>query len=251
MRASVRILLALAVLATLAGAARPVPVRAGLGDFLKGLGKSLTTGPLSDDKIARGLKEALEVGVRNAVSSVSRTGGFSKNPAIRIPLPETLRKAEPVIRGAGFGDRLDAFETSMNRAAEEAAPHAKDLFWGAIRDMTIQDARTILDGPDDAATTYLRDKTSDRLRDLFKPQVHEAMSRVDVTRSYQSLTGRIASLPLVGRLGTPDLDGYVTDRALDGLFFMLAQEEQKIRTDPAARVTDLLQEVFGQAQSGR
>ncbi len=251
MRASIRILLVLTVLAVLAGETRPVPARAGLGDFLKGLGKSLSTAPLSEDKIAQGLKEALEVGVRNAVSSVSRTGGYLDNPDIRIPLPGTLRKAEPVIRGAGFGDRLDAFETSMNRAAEKAAPHAKSLFWEAIRGMTIQDARTILDGPDDAATNYLRDKTSDRLRDLFEPQVHEAMSRVDVTRKYQNLTAGIASLPLGGRLGAPDLDGYVTGQALDGLFLMLAREERKIRTDPAARVTDLLQDVFGQASSGR
>jgi hypothetical protein len=236
---AVVLLMALLVLA------RPVSSDAGIGDFLKGLGRTLEPGALSEDKIVRGLKEALEVGARNAVSRVSRTDGYLGNPDIRIPLPETLRKVEGVVRGAGYGGQVDAFHESMNRAAERAAPQAEALFWEAVRGMTIQDARDILEGPDDAATSYLREKTSSRLEDLFRPEVHDAMARVDVTRRYQELTGRISSLPFVGQFADLDLDGYVTEQALDGLFYMLAQEERKIRQDPAARVTDLLQEVFG------
>ena len=242
---------ALVVLIALLALARPFPSQAGLGDFLKGLGKSLEPGALSEDKIARGLKEALEVGVKNAVSRVSRTDGYLGNPDIRIPLPDTLRKVEGLVRGAGYGAQVDAFRKSMNRAAERAAPRAKSIFWDAVRGMTIQDARAILEGPDDAATSYLREQTSSRLEDLFRPEVHDAMDRVDVTRRYQDLTGRIASLPFVGRLADLDLDGYVTQEALDGLFYVLAQEERSIRQDPAARVTDLLEEVFGGTGSGR
>lgn len=248
MRTHVRTLLVLVVLTAFA---RPFPTNAGIGDFLKGLGKTVEPGALSQDKIARGLKEALEVGTKNAVSLVSRTDGYLGNPDIRIPLPEPLRKVERIVRGAGYGTHVDAFQKSMNRAAERAAPQAKALFLKAVRNMTIQDARDIFEGPDDAATSYLRDKTSGRLKDMFEPEVHNAMARVDVTRRYQELTGQLASMPFLDQAGDLDLDGYVTDRALDGLFFMLAQEEQKIRSDPAARVTDLLEEVFGRAGAGR
>jgi hypothetical protein len=245
MKTSARAFLVLVALLVLA---RPCPSGAGIGDFLKGLGRALEPGALSEDKIVRGLKEALEVGAKNAVARVSRTDGYLGNPDIRIPLPETLRKVEGIVRGAGYGDRVDAFHESMNRAAERAAPQAKTLFWEAVRGMTIRDARDILEGPDDAATRYLREKTSGRLEELFRPEVHAAMARVDVTRQYQTLTDRIASLPFVGQLAALDLDGYVTEQALNGLFFVLAEEERRIRRDPAARVTDLLREVFG---SGR
>lgn len=229
----------------------PLPSNAGLADFLKGLGKSLEPGALSEDKIIRGLKEALEVGTKNAVSLVSRTNGYYGNPEIRIPLPESLRKVERVVRGAGYGNTLDAFQESMNRAAEQAAPHARTLLWEAVSAMTIEDARGILSGPDDAATTYLKGRTFDRLTSLFKPEVRDAMSRVDVTRRYQELTGTVSSIPFIGGLSDLDLDGYVTERALDGLFLMLAREEQDIRRNPAARVSDLLKEVFGSATTGK
>jgi hypothetical protein len=242
---------ALVILIALLALARPFPAGAGIGDFLKGLGRTLEPGALSEDKIVRGLKEALEVGVKNAVSRVSQTDGYLGNPDIRIPLPETLGKVEGIVRGAGYGARVDAFHESMNRAAERAAPQAQSIFWEAVRGMSIEDARGILEGPDDAATSYLREKTSSRLEDLFRPEVHGAMARVDVTRRYQELTGRITSLPFVGQLADLDLDGYVTREALDGLFYMLAREERSIRQDPAARVTDLLKEVFGRSGSGR
>ncbi len=229
----------------------PLHSNAGLSDFLKGLGKSLEPGALSEDKIVRGLKEALEVGTENAVSLVSKTNGYYGNPEIRIPLPETLRKVERVVRGAGYGPTLDAFQESINRAAERAAPHARSLLWEAVSTMTIEDARGILGGPDDAATTYLKGKTFDRLTGLFRPEVRDAMSGVDVTRRYQELTGKVSSLPFIGDFRDLDLDGYVTERALDGLFLMLAKEERDIRQNPAARATELLKDVFGSTATGK
>lgn len=232
------------VLVTLAFSASS---EAGLGDFLKGLSQSVQPTSLSEGKIAQGLKEALRIGARNAVERVSRTNGYLGNPDIRIPLPTSIQKAERIVRGAGYGAPLDAFLESMNHAAERAAPQATSLFVDAVQDMTMDDARGILNGPDDAATSYLRNKTFDRLRDVFKPEVHDAMARVNVTRRYQDLTSQLASLPFLGTFEGLDLDRYVTEKALDGLFFMIAREEQKIRQDPAARVTDLLKDVFGGA----
>ena len=241
----------LCLLALLAALSLPAPLEAGWNDLIKDLGRVLEPGALSGDKIVQGLKEALEVGAGNAVSLVSKTNGYYGNPDIRIPLPGSVQKVERIARAAGYGSTVDAFHQSMNRAAEQAAPRAKELFWEAVRGMTFDDARDILEGPDNAATAYLRDKTGARLAEMFKPVVHDTMSRVEVTRQYQDLTSRISSLPFVGQLGNLDLDGYVTDRALDGLFYMLAEEEKKIRTDPAARVTDLLKEVFGNAAAQR
>jgi hypothetical protein len=227
------------------------PSEAGIGDFLKGLGMSVQPESLSEGKIAQGLKEALRIGARNAVDRVSRTDGYFGNPDIRIPLPNSLNKIERIVRGAGYGNHLDAFLESMNRAAEKAAPQAASLFVDAVKDMTLDDARGILKGPDDAATTYLRNKTFDRLRDVFKPEVHDAMARVEVTRRYQNLTSQLNSLPFLDTFESLDLDRHVTEKALDGLFFMIAREEQKIRQDPAARVTDLLKDVFGSVASGQ
>ena len=220
-------------------------LQAGFQDYLKSAVKALGGGEgLTNDDIVSGLREALEVGTRNAVATVSQTDGYFKNPLIRIPLPENVQKVEKLLRATGFGSQVDAFELSMNRAAERAAPEAKSIFWDAIRQMTFTDAQEILDGPDDAATLYFKDKTSERLQTLFKPITHQAMAEVGVTRSYQTLDAKIQTIPFAEPLRF-DLDQYVTDKALDGLFLMLAEEEKKIRTDPAARVTDLLQKVFG------
>jgi len=215
------------------------------GDILKGAQKALGVGGgLSDSKIADGLKEALQVGTGNAVQTVSKAGGYYKNPKIKIPLPGSVQKVEKLIRAAGYGSQVDAFVLSMNQAAEKAAPEAKGIFWDAIKQMTITDARKILDGPDNGATLYFKEKTSGRLSEIFKPIVHNSMSEVGVTQKYQELDGKMAGLPMVGSMRF-DLDHYVNDKALDGLFLMLAEEEKKIRQDPAARTTDLLKEVFG------
>jgi hypothetical protein len=214
-------------------------VEAGFQDWLKDMaGKLGGETALSQEDIFNGLKQALEAGTANAVTSVSRTDGYFKNPMIKIPLPENVKKFEKLLRAAGFGNRVDEFELSMNRAAERAAPEAKSIFWGAIKQMTFTDARQILDGPDDAATRYFEDNTSSRLQGIFKPIAHQAMSEVGATRYYQSIDTKIQTIPFADRMSF-DLDQYVTEQALDGLYFMLAEEEKKIRQDPAARVTNL------------
>ncbi len=204
-------------------------------------------GKLSEKKIIEGLKEALQIGTGKAVKIVSKADGYYKNPKIKIPLPGAVKKVEKVLRGIGYGSQVDAFELSMNQAAEQAAPEAKAIFWDTIKKMSFADARKILEGKEDEATTYFKEKTQDRLSETFKPIIHKAMSKVGATRYYQNLETKVRSLPFAGSLNL-DLDQYVTGGALDGLFLMLAEEERKIRQDPAARVTDLLKEVFGKKE---
>ena len=213
-------------------------------DLLKDLKKTLGGQSLSEDEIAKGLKEALQVGTARAVEDVSKINGYFNNPKIRIPLPESVQKTEKLIRAAGFGAKVDEFELSMNRAAERAAPEAKALFWDAIKQMTFGDAKKILNGRDNEATLYFQEKTSPRLREIAKPVVRDAMSEVGVTRSYQELDRTVRTIPFAGSYSF-DLDQYVTDKALNGLFVVLAEEEKKIRENPAARTTDLLRKVFG------
>ncbi len=216
----------------------------GFQDFLKDTMESLgISQKLSESEIVDGLKQALEIGTKKAVRLVSKENGFMKNPKIKIPLPENVKKAESVLRNIGFGSKVDEFELSMNRAAERAAPKAKRIFWDAIKKMSFSDARQILEGPDDAATQYFRKITATQLRNEFKPIVNQAMSEVGVTQTYKSVDRKIRALPFTKSLSF-DLDEYVTNKALDGLFAMLAEEEKKIRQDPAARVTDLLKKVF-------
>ncbi|MBW2090597.1 MAG: DUF4197 domain-containing protein [Deltaproteobacteria bacterium] len=222
----------------------PSPADAQIEDFFKGVKKFLGTEELTDRKIVDGLKEALQLGTNNTVMLVSKINGYYKNPEIKIPLPDKVMKVEKILRAVGYGPQIEAFELSMNRAAERAAPKAKALFWEAIKKMTITDARKILKGRDNEATLYFREKTQDQLTAAFKPIIHAAMSEVGVTRSYQQLTARVSRIPFTKTLDM-DLDKYVTDRALDGLFLMLAEEERRIRRDPAARVTETLKEVFG------
>jgi hypothetical protein len=215
-----------------------------LDSFLKGIKKSLGFDQeLSTSKIVAGLKEALRIGTGNAVSTLSQPGGYLDNPKTRIPLPESVQKVDGLLRAAGFGTQLDEFGLSMNRAAEAAAPEAKSIFWDAITGMGFEDARKILQGRENEATLYFKDKTSDRLKGVFKPIVHDNMDRVGATRSYQALEDKVSRIPFAGDMNL-SLDDYVTDQALDGLFHMLGQEEMKIRQNPSARVTDLLKEVF-------
>jgi len=220
------------------------PGHAQWDDIFKRFQKTFSVGGLTQEEITAGLKEALRIGTENAVQKVSRVGGYYNNPKIRIPLPESVQKVEKVLRLAGLGSQVDAFEKSMNRAAERAAPEAKSLFWDGIKAMTFSDAKKILNGRENEATLYFKEKTWDRLQVVAKPVVHDAMGEVGVTRSYQNLEAKARTVPLAGSFSF-DLDQYVTDRALDGLFQMLAEEEKKIREDPAARTTQLLKKVFG------
>ena len=199
---------------------------------------------LSNSEIRSGLKEALMVGTVNAVLNVSKKDGYFGREAIKILLPPSVQQFEPALRQFGLGSQVDAFILSMNRAAEKAAPAAKDLFIDAIRQMTFADAKEILFGADDAATQYFKAKTQDKLFSAFKPTISDSMSQVGVTQKFQSLSSKL-QLATMGQFQVPDLDSYVTNLAIDGLFYMVAQEEMKIRENPAARVTAILQRVFG------
>ena len=217
---------------------------ADFGDFLKKMQETIGGGAgVSQNEIVDGLKEALQVGTGNTVQALSKIDGYYKNPALKIPLPPSVQKVENILRSVGFGSKVDEFELSMNRAAEKAAPEAKALFVDAIKQMTFTDARQILDGPHDAATVYFKNKTSARLQILFKPIIHNSMEGVGVTRYCAAVSQKIETLPFAGN-AMVDLDSYVTEKSIDGLFIRLAEEEAKIRTDPAARVTDLLKKVF-------
>lgn len=208
------------------------------------LDKSLDGGGLSDAKIGEGLLEALKIGTGNAVGFVSKLDGYYKSPTIKIPLPKEMQQAQSLLELAGHGEKIEEFVESMNRAAEKAAPQAKEMFFGAIKQMTFKDARKILEGRDNEATLYFKDKMSDNLFKAFEPTIHEAMAKVGVTGKFQSLELLINALPISG-VSDFKLDKYVTNLALDGLFKIVAEEERKIRKDPAAQVTDLLKDVFG------
>lgn len=199
---------------------------------------------LSEDKVIAGLKEALEVGAGNAVQLTGATNGFLQNEAIKIAMPAQLQKLDQALRFVGYGPQLDEFVVSMNRGAEQATALAKPIFVDAIKDMSFEDAQGILKGSDTAATEYFQGKTTDKLSAMFRPQVEAALNQVGVTRQYRELVGKYDSLPFMDSL-TFDPDQYVVDNSLKGLFHVLAEEEQKIRTDPGARVTELLKDVFG------
>ena len=215
-------------------------------DALKNLGGQATrsTTSASGSEITQGLKEALRIGTENAVASTSRPDGFLANPRIKIGMPPQFQTVEKGLRLAGFGNQVDGFVTSMNRAAEQATPQAKSIFVGAITSMTIDDAKKLLNGGETAATDFFKAKTSDKLYQAFRPVVDKSMNQVGTVQRYNDLLGQAKGLPFV-KTQSLDVGNYVTNKSLDGLFFMVAQEEKKIRTNPAARVTDLLKNVFG------
>jgi hypothetical protein len=198
---------------------------------------------LSNDKIGAGLKEALKVSTGNAVALTGRPDGFLKNQAIKILLPDKLRPVAQGMRFAGMGGQIDELEVGMNRAAEQATPLAKQIFLNALSRMTFEDARRILTGADTSATEFFRTRSNAELTTAFKPIVHQAMLNVGVVNRYNQVIQNSAFGSLAGQ--RLDLDGYVVGKTLDGLFYMLGEEEKKIRKNPAAQVTPLLREVFG------
>ena len=221
-----------------------IPSNAGLLDTVK-QGVGLPQQKSSDEStIASGLKEALSIGTENAVKSVSQVDGYFGNKIIKILMPKKIQNVANVLGKLGYQKQVDDFVLSMNRAAEKAAPQATSLFVGAIKEMTLEDARGILSGGDTSATDYFKEKTSDKIYTAFKPIISSSMNEVGVTRSYKAMMDKYAALPLM-KSESLDLDHYVTNKAMDGLFYMIGQEEKKIRTNPAARVTDLLKKVFG------
>jgi hypothetical protein len=202
--------------------------------------------PLSEDTAAAGLKEALAVGTERAASTLSRAGGFSANQALRLSLPDELNGLARTLRSVGFGAQVDELEAAMNRAAERAAGEAVAVFAGAIREITLQDALGILRGPDDAATQYFRNATSAALRTRFAPVVEGAMAEVGVYDAYGELVTRYDAIPFAVKPKAPRLEDTVVDGALAGLWRTLAEEEARIREDPAARTTALLRRVFSE-----
>ena len=216
-----------------------------LDNLLKKITGNSNSGETSgNETVIAGLKEALEIGTDNAVNVLSITNGFFGNDLVKILLPDEIKKVETLLRGAGLGNKLDEFVLSMNRAAESAATEAAPIFIDAIKGMTFDDALNILNGGDNTATNYFREKTTDKLTEKFRPIVSNTMNQFGVTKTYKEITGGIASNPFI-KLGNTDLDAYVTSKALDGLFKVVGQEEAKIRNNPSAQVTDLLKEVFG------
>jgi len=223
-----------------------VPASAQLDQILKEMDTYSRSGagPSGQVKVGAALKQALQVGTENAVKLTGRTDGYFTNKAIKILMPEQLSTIEEGLRMAGYGPEVDQLVLSMNRAAERAAPEAKKIFWDAIGKMTIDDAQRILNGTPTAATDYFKDKTSASLTLAFRPIVDRAMDEVGTARQYNELLGQAKAIPFL-KTENYDLDRYVVGKALDGLFRVVGDEERKIRSDPAARVTSLMKEVFG------
>lgn len=210
------------------------------------LGKSKSGGSgLSNEEIIAGLKEALSVGAQNSSGKLSAVDGFFANAAIRVLMPAEAKKVETSLRNAGMGQMVDDAILSMNRAAEEASKSAAPIFIDAIKQMGFQDALSILRGADTAATSYLKGKTLTALTSAFKPVIDEALQKTGATKHWKTVFETYNKFPTTFKKINTDLSGYVTDKALTGLFFQVAIEEQQIRKNPAARVNDVLKKVFG------
>lgn len=212
----------------------------------KAMGKD-GSGGLSNADVIAGLKEALDKGAERSVALASATDGFWKNERIRIPFPAEAEKMKNTLKTIGMGRQVDEFELTMNRAAETAAKEAVPVFMDAIRDMSIGDGFAILKGGDHAATDYLKEKTTATLTTRFRPIVEEATRKVALASYWTPLANGYnkAGAFTGAKAVDPDLDAYVTQKAIEGLFVLIADEEQKIRKDPVAQTTDLLKKVFG------
>jgi hypothetical protein len=198
---------------------------------------------LSTDDIGGGLKEALRVGTENVVNSLGTTDGFNLDPQIHIPLPAQLDQVKNVLGKVGMDSMLSDLETRLNRAAEIATPKAKQLFIGAINDMTLDDVMAIYNGPEDSATQYFRSKMAGPLAIEMKPVIDESLADVGAANSYEAAMERYNSVPFVPKVDA-DLSNHVVEKGMDGIFYYLAKEEAAIRQDPAKRTTDLLKRVF-------
>lgn len=202
-----------------------------------------TTG-LTESDIANGLKEALSIGAKKASEQLNQLDGFNANSLVRIPFPEDMQKVAKELRNLGYGQKVDEFELSLNRSAEEAAKEAAPIFVNSIKQMSITDAKSILTGPDTAATGYLRKTTYTPLYNAFSPHVNTALQNNFAASKWSEITSIYNKIPFVKKVDT-DLIRYTTNKALKGVFILVAQQELKIRKDPAAQVTDLLKKVFG------
>jgi len=232
-----------------------LPVQADWRDWLDSAKEAVTgkensseepsTSGLTSTEMASGLREALIQGADRAVNTLGQKDGFLQHPSLKIPIPPKLDPVAKGLRAVGQGKRVDAFETSLNRAAEAAVPAAREVVVDGIRNMTIEDARAILTGGDTAATDYLRRTGGDRIRDRIRPLVADATDQAQVTRYYKGFYEKAGTLGQMVDMEPYDIDNYVTDEATDALFTLIAEEERRIREDPVARGTELLKKVFG------
>ena len=211
---------------------------------LKKLKKTLEGESVTTEEVAQGLKEALTNGVSKGSDLVSQIDGYFKNPEIKIPFPPEVKQVESRLRQIGLGNEVDNFVLTLNRGAEDAAKEAKPIFIEAVKQMTIQDAWAILRGESDAATQYLKRTTSTLLQEKFKPVIQNSLNKVNATKYYKDLVTSYNKIPLVQKVN-PDLDQYATEKAIEGLFVMIAKEEKNIRANPLARTSELLKKVFG------
>jgi hypothetical protein len=227
------------------GACTSAQINQTLGDVNKTLSGGST--PLTTAEVVQGLKEALIKGISTGSDLASKVDGYFKNSEIKIPFPPEVKKVEDRLRQLGLGNEVDKFVMTLNRGAEDAAKEAKPIFIEAIRSMTIQDAWAILKGEPDAATQYLKRTTSGLLKEKFKPVIQNSLSKVNATKYYGDIVSRYNQIPFVTKVN-PDLDDYATDKAIEGLFVMIAKEEKNIRANPVARTTEILRKVFGAQQ---
>lgn len=207
-------------------------------------GATGTTGKLTNEDIIAGLKEALNVGSKNASGLASKVDAYYKNPAMFIPFPPEAKKIQETLISLGQTKLVNDFTLTVNRAAEDAAKEAAPIFINAVKAMTIKDGLNILNGSNDAATKYLKTNTQAELIKKFRPVIEKSLSKVNATKYWETIITTYNKVPTVTKMN-PDLAGYTTQKAIDGLFLLVAKEELKIRQDPAARVTAILQKVFG------
>ncbi len=214
------------------------------GQILDAVTKPASTGSLTNADIASGLREALQVGIQKGADQASATDGYYKNNLIKILFPPEMQRVETRLRQIGLGPQVDKFVLSLNRAAEDAAKQSKPIFIKAITSMSIQDAIGILRGPQDAATQYLRRTSGQALVTQFTPEIDKALKKNNTTKYYSDIMNTYNRLPLVQKVN-PNLTEYATNKAVDGLFLLVAQEEKNIRENPVARISDILRRVFG------
>ena len=213
-------------------------------NLLKSVVPAATSSGLSTAEIGDGLKEALRVGSASVVGQLGQTDGFNTDSAIHIPLPKSMKKVQSVLSKVGQSSLLDDLELRLNRAAEAATPKAKEIFWQAIREMTLTDVREIYEGPEDAATRYFQGKMSAPLAEEMRPVVDASLAQVGAVQAYEETMGKYRTIPFVPDVKA-DLTQHVLDKGLAGIFYYLAKEEAAIRQNPIKRTTDLLQRVFG------
>ena len=210
----------------------------------KGLITKVKGAGFSQEEAAKAIKESLIKGTNSGTETVSKTDGYFKSPEIKIPFPEDAKKVEQKLRTIGAGKKVDEVILSINRAAEMAAIEAKPIFITAIKQLTVRDAINIVRGEDDAATKYLDRTTNAILYEKFKPIIVSALEKTNATKHWKTVITTYNKIPLIKK-ANPDLEDYVTKKAIYGLFIMIAREEKRIRKDPLARTTDLLKKVFG------